>query len=497
MSPEMQTILSIIEAGAKSAMTLEQIIKTEIDEWKRSTERKWMLTGQGYYIGDTDILKRKRTSIGENGEEVEVKNLANNKLVHNFIRKLVDQKVGYLLSKPLSIQTDNETYQGLLKEWFGKSFLRTLKNVGKESINKGKAWLHVYYDENGQLSFKKIPSEEIIALWRDAAHTDLDAIIRVYEVEVYEGTEKKIITKVEFWDRKGVRRYQMGRADVIGGQNGALIPDVEAGEVGSHFTAVLNGEKEQGYNWERVPFICFKYNDEEIPLAQLIKSLVDEYDKKKSDNSNNLEDLPNSIYVIKNYDGTDLGEFRRNLSTYRAVKVMDEGGVDTLNLEIDTEAFKTHMEMTRKDIYEFGRGVDTQSDKFGNSPSGIALRFLYADLDMDANVIETEFQASLEQLRWFIDQHIYNTTGTDYSGVTVDFIFNRDILINETDAITNAKNSVGIISDETIVANHPWVTDSKKELDRLKKQREEDLQRADEYAAIGPQGGDPPPSDGE
>lgn len=488
----MKRISDIIAAGAAAAMSLEQIIKTEIDEWLRSTERKWMLTGQRYYVGDTDILKRKRTVIGEGGQLEEAPNLANNKLVHNFIRKLVDQKVGYLLSKPMSIQTKNAKYQDLLSVMFDKSFLRLLKNLGKEAINKGKAWLHIYYDEAGALSFKRIPSEEIIPLWRDAAHTELDAVIRVYEVEAYEGTEKKIITKVEFWDRNGVRRYEMGRADSVGGATGALIPDVEFGEVGAHFSAIVNDE-ERAYNWERVPFICFKYNDEEIPLVQLVKSLVDEYDAKKSDNANNLEDLPNSIYVIKNYDGTNLGEFRKNLSVFRAVKVTDEGGVDTISLEIDTEAFRTHMEMMRKDIYEFGRGVDTQSDKFGNSPSGIALKFLYADLDMDANIIETEFQASLEQLLWFVNQHLANTGAGDFSNETVEFVFNRDILINETDAITNAKNSVGILSDETIIANHPWVTDTQEELERLKKQREEDATQFQAYGDLG----QPPAGDGE
>ncbi|MCR8983402.1 phage portal protein, partial [Brevibacillus laterosporus] len=204
--------------------------------------------------------------------------------------------------------------------------------------------------------------------------------------------------------------------------------------------------------WERVPFICFKYNDEEIPLIKFIQSLIYDYDYRKSDNANNLEDVPNSIYVLRDYDGTNLGEFRHNLAAYRAVKVTGEGGVETISLPIDTEAFKTHMEMNRKDIYEFGRGVDTQASNFGNDPSGIALKFLYADLDMDANMIETEFQASMEHLRWFIDQHISNTGGGDFSNETVEFIFNRDILINETDAITNAKDSVGIISDETIVA---------------------------------------------
>jgi SPP1 family phage portal protein len=473
MSGEMQRITEILEQGAQSAMTIEDIIRTEIDAWLISDERKWMQVSQRYYRGKTDILARKREVVGENGELEEVKNLANNKLVHNFVRKLVDQKVGYLLSKPLSIQTDDETYADLLSEFFDKSALRLLQNTGKDAVNKGKGWIHVYYNETGELSFMLIPAEEGIPFWKDAAHTELDAFVRIYDVETYEGKLKKDVTKVEFWDTNGVRRYTY---------DGGLVPDVEAGEVDSHFSEIIKGGEVKPLNWERVPFICFKYNSEEQGIVELIKSLVDEYDVKKSDNSNNLEDLPNSIYVVKNYDGTNLGEFRKNLSAYRAVKVTDEGGVDTISLEIDTEAFKTHMEMTRKDIYEFGRGVDTQSKEFGNSPSGIALRFLYADLDMDADYIETEFQASLEQLRWFIDTHIANTMGKDYSDQTVDFLFNRDILINETETVTNAKNSVGIISDETIAANHPWTTDTQDELDRLKKQRKEDMK---DYPGLG------------
>lgn len=474
----MQEILSIIEAGAKSAMTLEEIIKLEVSEWLASDERRWMITGQRYYGADHDILNRKRTAIGEGGELIEVENLANNKLVHAFIRKLVDQKIGYLLGKPLSIQTEKQKYLDLLNGIFDKSFLRLLKNLGKEAINKGKAWLHIYYNEEGKLSFKKIPSEEIIPLWRDAAHTELDAAIRVYEVEAYEGTEKKFITKVEFWDTSGVRRYELNES--------GLIPDVEAGEVGSHFTVVQDG-KEQGFNWERVPFVCFKYNDEELPLVRVIKSLVDDYDLKTSDQANNLEDMPNSIYVIRNYDGQDLGEFRRNLSVYRAVKVTDEGGVDTISLEINVDAFRTHIEQLRKDIYEFGRGVLFDIDRVKSAPSGVALKFLYADLDMDCNIIETEFQAALEQLLWFINTHLANTGVGDFSNETVEFIFNRDIIISESDVISDIRNSVGILSEETILANHPWVTDVQKELERIRQERA--AKESDDYPGFGGAGG--------
>ncbi|OAB33475.1 portal protein [Paenibacillus macquariensis subsp. macquariensis] len=458
-------------------MTLREIITQELSDFKGSERRKLMITGQEYYEMKTDILKNRRTGIGEGGRVIDVENLANNKLVHGFIRKLVDQKVGYLLSKPFSIQTDgNEPYKEALEGYLGKSFKRLLRNVGKNAINKGIGWIQVYYNDKGELSFKLIPSEEIVPLWKDAAHTELDAIIRFYDVEVYEAKNKVTVTKVEFWNLEGVKRYKIDSH-----VTGQLIPDEDAGADTSHFAVVGEDDVEEPLNWEQIPFIPFKYNAEEMPLVKVLKTLVDNYDKTMSDNANNLEDLPNSTYVLKNYDGANLGEFRKNLSLYRAIKVSGDGDVDTLSLTIDTEAFKTHVGMLRKNIYEFGRGLDTQSENFAQDKSGTAIRFSYGDLDLDANDLENEFQAALEQLIWFIDQHLFNTAKVDYSDINVDILFNRDILINETESITNAKDSVGIISDETIVANHPWTTDTQAELDRIKKEQESVM---DDYPSL-------------
>ncbi|MFD1179220.1 phage portal protein [Paenibacillus puldeungensis] len=453
------TILQIIEGNAP--MTLEQIIKQWVDDWNRSDKCKWMKIGEDYYKGQTDILKRKRMVIGDGGVLVEEQNLANNQLVFNYTRKLVDQKIGYLLSKPMSIQTENQTYQDALTDLFGSSFQRILKNLGKEAVNKGIAWLHVYYDENGVLSFKRMRSDEIIPVWLDEDHTQLQAVIRQYKVDTYVAQTKKEIHKVEWWDVVyGVKRYI---------HDGGLIPDEEPES--SHYFAVKDGV-ERPLNWERVPFIPFKANDEEQPLIEIIKTLVDDYDKRASDNSNNLEDLPNSIYVLKDYDGANLGEFRRNLSAFRAVKVTGDGGVDTIGLDINTEAFKTHQELLRKGIYEFGRGVDMQTEKF-NGATGVALKQLYNDLDMDANILETEFQASLEQLLFFINAHLANTGVGDFSNETVKFVFNRDIIMSESDTVTDAKNSMGIISKRTIRANHPWVTDLQEEEEQIKKEESE------------------------
>ncbi|BBI32031.1 phage portal protein [Cohnella abietis] len=469
-----ETTAIIANIAANAPMNEMAIIKQEIQHWLSSDLRKMMLEGNRYYRNKTDALKRKRMVIGQDGISVEDKNLANNKIVHGFLRKLTDQKVGYLLSKPMSLKTKNEAYQALLEEIFNKSFARTLKNLGKKSIIKGKEWLHPYYDEVGNFSVEIIPSEECIPQWKDSAHTILDAMIRFYDVETYVASEKRIVKKIEYWDTKGVRRYI--------DKDGSIVPDAENVE-SSH---MMIGE--EPFNWNKVPFICFKYNDEEQPLLELVKSLIDDYDNKKSDNSNNLEDLPNSIFVIENFDGADLGEFRRNLSQFRAVKTRSGpngggGKVDTLNLEIDTEAFKTHMEMTRKNIYEFGRGVDMAAEKF-NGATGVALKQLYNDLDMDANDMETEFQAALEQFLWFVNQHLLLITKGDFTTESVDVIFNRDILTSESDVITDGKNSVGLISNRTIISNHPWVTNAAEEEEQMKKEKEEAFLDAQSYGGL-------------
>ena len=60
-----------------------------------------------------------------------------------------------------------------------------------------------------------------------------------------------------------------------------------------------------------------------------------------SDFTNNMqEDARNTILILRNYDGEDLGKFRENLSAYGAVKVRDDGGVEKLIVEVNSDNYK-------------------------------------------------------------------------------------------------------------------------------------------------------------
>ena len=202
-----------------------------------------------------------------------------------------------------------------------------------------------------------------------------------------------------------------------------------------------------------------------------------------SDFENNMqEDARNTILVLKNYDGENLGEFRHNLSTYGAVKVREDGGVETLQVEINAENYKGILELLKKSLIENARGYDAKDDRLSGNPNQMNIQSMYSDIDLDANGMETEFQAAFEELLWFINQDFSNRGLGDYEGAELQIVFNRDILINETESIENCAKSVGILSTETIVEQHPWVTDVEVELARLRKEKDEAMEQAQEYA---------------
>ena len=94
------------------------------------------------------------------------------------------------------------------------------------------------------------------------------------------------------------------------------------------------------------------------------------------------------------------------------------------------------------------------------------IRSIYSDIDLDANGMELEIQSSLEQLMFFVNTYL-NITNNTQNESEVQFIFSRDTPINEAEVIENCRNSIGIISKETIISNHPWTKDTQDEIEKL------------------------------
>ena len=474
LNTETDRINRLIIQGGRTGMTELQFFAAEIKEWKDSIRRRDQLTGDMYYLGKHDILNRQRTIIGADGKLQVVNNLPNNRIVNNQYALMVDQKTNYLVGKPFTMNCENKAYVDLLSKVFNRRFQRLLKYVCEDALNGGIGWMYPHYDDKGRLAFQHFPAYDILPFWADDDHTILDCAIRLYSQEVWNGYQKEKVEKVEIFKPDGLWRYIY--------QNDMLIPDTDAGEHENYF-AVVDGEGSvEEFNWTEIPLIPFKYNKQELPLINRVKTIQDGINTMLSDFENNMqEDARNTILILKNYDGQDLGEFRHNLSTFGAVKVRNDGGVETLQIEINAENYKSVLELMKKALIENARGYDAKDDRLSGNPNQMNIQSMYSDIDLDANGMETEFQAAFEELLWFINNHFSNTGVGDFTD-DVAIVFNRDILINESESIENCSKSVGILSNETIVEQHPWVTDVEAEMARLQKEKEEAMAQAQEYA---------------
>lgn len=469
-------VTRLILQGARSRMSDKEFLEKEIARWKGSPQRVMQIKGHLYYDSEHDILTRKRTMIGESGKLEVVENLPNNRLIDNQYAKMVNQKANYLLGQPFIIEGSNTQYTELLKEVFDKRFMKILKNGGKASLNGGIAWLYPYYTETGELAFRLFPSYEILPFWKDSEHTILDFVVRLYIVTGYEGTIPRIIEKVEVYDLQGIHKFIL--------DSSTLIPDVSTDQELFEFpyvTVTDNKGTATKLNWQKIPLIPLKYNDEEIPLIKKVKTLQDGINIMLSDFENNMqEDSRNTILVIKNYDGENLGEFRKNLATFGAVKVRydgeTKGGVETLEITVNAENYKVILEIFKKALIENAMGYDAKDDRLSGNPNQMNIQSMYSDIDLDANDMETELQAAFEEILWFVNAHLFNTGKGDFNGEKVDIIFNRDMMMDEGQIIENIKNSVGIISNQTLVAQHPWIDNVDDELRKIEKEEQKEME---------------------
>lgn len=470
----------IIVNGAKERLTDEEFVLREIQRFLVSRRRKDMIDGENYYRGLHDILYRKRQVIGEGGKLESVDNLPNNRIVDNQYKKMVNQKVNYLLGQPIALQSDNEAYARALRPFFDKRFMRLIKNVGRDSLNCGVGWLFVNYDEAGEFTFKRLKPYEMIPQWRDEDHTVLDYVIRIYEVIDYKGKTEQVLQKVEIYSDSGIHRFVL--------DGGRLKPDTDSGNIHEPYFTIVDGDgsADIAYNWSRIPLIPFKFNADEISLIRNVKSLQDGLNLIISNFQNNMEeDTRNTILVLVNYDGENLAEFRRNLASYGAVKVKTldgaAGDLKTLRIEVNAENYLAIIEIFKKAIIENAMGYDAKDDRLGERANQLNIMSMYSDIDLDANEMETEYQASFEELLYFINLHLANTGMGDFEGEQIEIIFNRDMLMSESDIINNIRNSVGILSHETLVANHPWTDSPLEELNRIAREESSIYVKNDPY----------------
>lgn len=415
-----------------------------------------------YYRNQSDILH------GEEKKDEEGHPLRNadNRIPRNFHGLIVNQKAAYAFTTPPTFDIGSSKANAEILKALGDEYRKECMELCVNAANAGVAWVHYWTNAENEFEWAVIESKQIVPIWNKSAKQKLIGALRVY-TEIDE-TDGKSYTIYEYWNKEECQVYRRLQADV-GYDNltdYAIFENPTTGELVSEYS----------HGMEEIPFIPFFNNNIKSSDLDNIKPLIDVYDKVFSGFINDLEDVQELIFVLSGYGGTDLNGFLQDLKKYKVIKMdSDEGaGVSTLNIEIPIEARNSVLDATRKAIFEQGQGFDPRPENFGNQ-SGEALKFMYSLLEMKTGLMETEFQLGFAKLVRAI---------CNFKNIKCDNIvqtWTRTCIKNEQEQAAICKDSVGIISQKTILKNHPFVEDVEAELKQIQKENEEKTQNADIY----------------
>lgn len=454
----LQIDLGSIDADSQALIDL-------IEDDKES--KRNMQDGSDYFAVNNTFIESQdfQTFYAKPGYEETDDDASNNKLAHAFYRKSVNQKVEISLSNGVDISfpkkkedddknNRDEKLENQVKETLGTDFDVLLIKWAKGASNHGLGWVTPYLNVNGELKFKIMDAREIIPIYSDVDPEDLLLIIRYYYRIIKVDDEEKKQLIVELWNKTG---YEIFEENKDGGlTRKSTNPHFQ-------FNTFRNGEiiKTEGLSWGRVPFIKLQNNDEESTDLDPIKTLIDDYDLHTSDFSNTLMDVADAVWSLVNYLGQDLAEFRENLKKLKVVNLDKDGSATPHTLDLPSEARNTHLDRLRQDIYSLGQSVDNTEIRFGDSPSGIALKLRYADVIMKSNSMLRYLESALYNLLWFVNKYyeLYNSKNPGDKYIILNpkdakFIFNLALPENIKE-IVEYLNADKYMDQETIIAQHP------------------------------------------
>ena len=407
-------------------MLTESEIYNLIQEDLSSSRKRAASIGHKYYEGQHDILNYKLYYYNADGQLVEDTTRSNIKICHPFFTELVDQCVQYMLSgKESFVRSDIAELQEELDLYFGDDFKDEFADTLTDVCAGGFGHMYAYKSVNDRIAFQYADAMGVVEVRAKDTDDHTEYVIYWYVDRIDKGTKK--IKRIQVWDKQQVTFFvQVDAGKIIQDKEEPLNPrphivyekDNEEGKYGDSF----------GF----IPFFRLDANRKLTSHLNPVKALIDDYDLMACGLSNNIQDVSESLYVVKGFQGDNLEEMIQNIKTKKHIGVEPDGDVDIKTIDIPYQARQSKMDVDEKNIYRFGMGFNSAQLGDGNI-TNIVIKSRYALLDLKCNKLETKVRSFLKKLVKVALQEINEVNQTDYQISDVYFEFDREVMTNASD----------------------------------------------------------------
>ena len=368
----------------------------------------------------------------------------NNKIANAYASYITDTLVGYFIGEPITYTAnDNVLIQDLNMILEYNDEADENAELAKNASIYGVAYEMLYLsEEDKMIRFKSLNPKEVIPIFDKTVEQNLLAVMRYYED--YDYVEDNTYTIVEVIDSKMVRRYKLDTG--------------------------LSLLEEYPHYFSMVPVAIFKNNEDETGDFEQVISLIDAYDKMESDSLNDFEYFVDAYLALYGFtaDAEDIAQMKEN-----RVLLMDEGTSAEWLTKQTSDAYVENMKnRLDKDIHKFAKCPNMSDEEFASNASGIAIKFKLLGTENLVSIKERKFKRGLQQ-RLELMSMINSVLREGFDWRAIDIVFTRNIPSNDTDIANMVNTLKDIVSEETLLAQIPFVEDVQNELEKLKKEREE------------------------
>ena len=368
----------------------------------------------------------------------------NNKIANAYASYITDTLVGYFIGEPITYTANDDVLLqdlNMILEYNDEADENA--ELAKNASIYGVAYEMLYLsEEDKMIRFKSLNPKEVIPIFDKTVEQKLLAVMRYYED--YDYVEDNTYTIVEVIDATNVRRYKLNTG--------------------------LSLLEEYPHYFSMVPVAIFKNNEEESGDFERVISLIDAYDKMQSDSLNDFEYFVDAYLALYGFtaDSEDVAQMKEN-----RVLLMDEGTSAEWLIKQVNDAYVENMKnRLDKDIHKFAKCPNMSDQEFASNASGIAIKFKLLGTENLVSIKERKFKRGLQQ-RFELMSMINNVLREGFDWRGIDINFTRNIPSNDTEIANMVNTLKDIVSEQTLLAQIPFVDDVQTELEKLKQEREE------------------------
>ena len=428
---------SIIQNGITPQLLFRLINKHEeqFDRFKKL---------HNYYIGRHDILNRIRES----------DYTANNKMVCNHAKYIVDMTRSYLVGNPVTYDSSEDFNIEPLKDEYSEQDIPSVDSeLIKDMCVYGRAYELVYSNGEGKpRSVCIAPFNAFVCYSQTAEKTPL---IGIHYYKKYDVDGRAVGVVCNVYDDTYIYKFTA---------------------VQENFNALVHEGTEQHY-FDGVPLIEYRNNEDRQGDFEQLIPLIDGYNLLCSDRINDKEQFVESFLFLKGIEVD--GEQSKKLKQEKILMGFDNSDAKYLSKVMTESDIKILRDDIKDDIHRFSMVPDLSDESFGNNLSGVAIKYKLLGFEQAVKNKERFFTRTLRRRFELYNKFlVLKSAMSIVPSHRVDIVYNYNLPANELEISQMIANLQDVVSAETLLSRLPFITDSKEEAELKRAEQAERQKRA-------------------